>query len=130
MQEAEALLRRNEARVDEFEAQVRDEVLDALETLEIARADLTAASLNLDRANDAYTQISLRYELGKADNLEVLNAQAERFTARSTLIQARYDVLTSLATLKRAMGVSPALPLASILAADGGAPTTAQEDSR
>jgi outer membrane protein TolC len=130
MQEAEALLRRNQARVDELEAQVRDEVLDALETLEIARADLTAASLNLDRANDAYTQISLRYELGKADNLEVLNAQAERFTARSTVIQARYDVLTSLATLKRAMGVSPALPLASILAADGGATTTAQEDSR
>ncbi|HKK69832.1 MAG TPA: TolC family protein [Candidatus Krumholzibacteria bacterium] len=131
IQEAQAQLRRNEARVDELEGQVRDEVLDALEMLEIARADLTAASLNLDRANDAYTQISLRYELGKADNLEVLNAQAERFTARSTLIQARYDVLTSLATLKRAMGASPALPLASILAAaDGGAPTNAQEESR
>ena len=117
VKEAEARLRRNEHVVNELEDQVRSDVLDALENLEIARENMVAAALNLERADDAYTQISLRYELGKSDNLDVLNAQSERFTARSTLIEARYDVLVSLATLKRAMGVSPALPLASILAA-------------
>ena len=116
--EAEAGLRRNEIRVDALEREVRDEVLRALDELEIARADLVAAELNLERANQAYQQISLRYELGKSDNLEVLNAQSERFTARTTLIEARYRVLTSLATLKRAMGFSPRLPLSMVLATD------------
>lgn len=114
--EAEASLRRNEHRIRQVEAQIRDEVLGALDELEIARADLDAAMLNMQGANDAYTQISLRYELGKSDNLAVLNAQSERFTARTTLIEARYRVLTSLATLKRAMGVSPLTPLAALLA--------------
>lgn len=126
-QEAEAEIRRNEIAVRHLEAEIRDEVLDAVESVDIARANLRAATLNLERADDAYTQISLRYELGKADNLEVLNAQSERFTARSTLIEARYDVLVSLATLKRAVGVSPALPLATVLAAS---PTTPAEESR
>lgn len=126
-QEAEAEIRRNEVAVRDLEAQVQDEVLDAVESLEIARANLHAATLNLTRADDAYTQISLRYELGKASNLDALNAQSERFTARSTLIEARYDVLVSLATLKRAIGVSPALPLANLDSID---PTTPQEESR
>ena len=115
----------------DLEAQIRDEVLDAVESLEIARVNLRAATLNLERADDAYTQISLRYELGKADNLDVLNAQSERFTARSTLIEARYDVLVSLATLKRAVGVSPALPLTAVRArADDGTTNEQQEESR
>ena len=129
--EAEADIRRNEIAVRDLEAQIRDEVLDAVESLEIARVNLRAATLNLERADDAYTQISLRYELGKADNLDVLNAQSERFTARSTLIEARYDVLVSLATLKRAVGVSPALPLTAVRArADDGTTNEQQEESR
>lgn len=132
-QEAEADLRRNEIRVAELTRQVRDEVLTALDELEIAREDLTAAELNLQSADLAFRQISLRYELGKSDNLAVLNAQSERFTARTILIDARYRVLTSLATLKRAMGFSPRLPLAVILAtADprDDSPTDATERSR
>ena len=118
-QEAAAQLRRNEIRVREFEREVRDEVLGALDELAIAREDLAAAELNLQSADLAFQQISLRYELGKADNLSVLNAQSERFTARTILIDARYRVLTSLATLKRAIGFSPELPLVSILALGG-----------
>lgn len=132
-QEAEADLRRNEIRVTELIGEVRDEVLAALEELEIAREDLAAAELNLQSADLAFQQISLRYELGKSDNLAVLNAQSERFTARTILIDARYRVLTSLATLKRAMGFSPRLPLAHILAtADprSESPTDATERSR
>jgi outer membrane protein TolC len=118
--EAEAAIRRNEFRVDEIEMQVRDEVLSSLEELAIARANLEAAVLNMQRAEDAFVQISLRYELGKGDNLQVLNAQSDRFTARSTLIDARYQVLSSLATLKRAMGVSPRLPLSFVLQSNPG----------
>lgn len=115
-QEAEAELRRNEERVRELMREIHDEVLGALDELEIAREDLAAAELNLQSADLAFEQISLRYELGKSDHLAVLNAQAERFTARTILIDARYRVLSSLATLKRAMGFSPQVPLAQILA--------------
>lgn len=115
IREAEAEIRRTEHRIAEFEAQVRDEVLGALDALEIARADLAAAQLNMQRAEDAFAQVRLRYELGKSDNLSVLNAQSERSTARSVLIEARYRVLGSVATLKRAMGVSPLVPLATLI---------------
>lgn len=115
IREAEAEMRRNESRVRSLRRQVRDEVLVALGDLDIARADLSAAQLNMRQAEDAYTQISLRYELGKADRLDVLNAQTARFVARTTLIEARYSVLATTATLKRAVGISPAQPLASIV---------------
>lgn len=114
IQEAEARIRRNESEVRALRREVRDEVVLALADLEIARADLAAAELNMRQAEDAYTQVSLRYELGKADRLEVLNAQTARFVARTTLIEARYQVLATTATLKRSVGVSPAQPLASI----------------
>ena len=51
---------------------------------------------------------------GKADRLEVLNAQTARFVARTTLIEARYEVLATTATLKRAVGVAPSRPLSVI----------------
>jgi outer membrane protein TolC len=114
IREAEARMRRNESQVRALRREVRDEVIVALGDLEIARADLDAAELNMRQAEDAYNQVSLRYELGKADRLEVLNAQTARFVARTTLIEARYEVLASTATLKRAVGISPAQALASI----------------
>lgn len=114
IQEANAQLLRNESAVRQLERAVRDEVVIALGDLEVARADLSAAELNMRQAEDAYTQISLRYELGKADRLEVLNAQTSRFVARTTLIEARYEVLATTATLKRAVGISPSLDLAAI----------------
>ena len=50
------------------------------------------------------------------DHLSVLNAQSDRISARSHLIEARYDVLSQTAALKRAMGVHPSTPLARIRA--------------
>lgn len=114
VREAEAAIRRSEHREHELQAQVRDEVLAALDALEVARADLAAARLNLQRAEQAFEQIRLRYELGKAERLDVLDAQSERFTAQSTLIEARYRVATSSATLKRTMGLSPLLPFSAL----------------
>ncbi len=116
----EADLRRQRHRLSEVRRAVKSEVLLAVEDRVIAQDDLSAARLNMERAQDAYRQMSLRYELGKADRLQVLDAQAERFTARSALIQARYDVVVATATLKRAMGVSPLTPLHEILGRQAG----------
>jgi outer membrane protein TolC len=111
----EADLRRQHHRLSAARRSVRSEVLLAVEDRDIALEDLGAARLNMQSAQDAYRQMGLRYELGKADRLQVLDAQAERFTARSALIQARYDMVATTATLKRAMGVSPLMPLAEVL---------------
>jgi outer membrane protein TolC len=111
----EADLRRQQYRLREVRENLREEVLLAVQDRDIALADLRATKLNLQRAEDAFRQMNRRYELGNADRLEVLDAQAERFTARSALIQARYDVLTSTAALKRAMGGSPLTPLDTLL---------------
>jgi len=105
----EAAIRRSEHGVGHSRRAARSEVLTGLDRLRTARANLEAADLNRRMAEDASTQVSLRYELGKADQLEVLNAQAARFAARTNLVRARYEVLTTTATLKRAMGLSPAL---------------------
>lgn len=127
IQEADAQLVQNEAAVRKLRRAVRDEVVTALGDLEIARANLAAARLNMQQAEQAFTQVSLRYELGKADRLEVLNAQSARFVARTTLIEARFDVLATTATLKRAVGVSPSRPLSVI---DDLANATSSGDDR
>ena len=114
IKEAEAQLLRNEAAVRKLRREVEDEIVVALGDLEIARENLAAAELNMRQAEQAFTQVNLRYELGKADRLEVLNAQTARFVARTTLIEARYEVLATTATLKRAVGVAPSRPLSVI----------------
>lgn len=126
----EAELRRQHHRVEEKRHEVRSEVLLALESREVARADLRAAELNMTRAADAYQQVRRRYELGKADRLAVLDAQAERFTARTVLLDARYSLLATTATLKRALGVSPLQPLSSVLNDVSDVHDAASEDPR
>jgi outer membrane protein TolC len=79
-----------------------------------ARQSLAAAELNERLAEEALEETQKRYELGKADYLAVLNAQAERHRARSNAIEARHEVVTSLASLKRALGFDPRTSLAEI----------------
>ncbi len=116
IKETEAALRRNEFGQREQERIAQAEVMAAVDALVVARENLSAAGLNMEMAEVAFRQMTRRYELGKADQLDVLNAQAQRFSARGNLIQARFDVLVGTATLKRAMGVSPASTLAQSIA--------------
>ncbi|HEX9640508.1 MAG TPA: TolC family protein [Candidatus Krumholzibacteria bacterium] len=125
VRELEATIRRAEYAESELMHRARAEISMAHEELAISRANLVAAELNLTMASDVYDQMQLRYELGKADFLDVLSAQSERFTARSNWVQARYDVFVGSSALKRAMGVSPATSFAEILAT-----TESQEASR
>ena len=115
VQEAEAQVRRAYLEHENASRLARLEVLSLLGELEAARANHTAAQLNLVAAEDALDQIRLRYELGKADYLSVLDVQADRFLARSNLIMTRNEVLSLTASFKRALGFCPARPLAEIL---------------
>ena len=116
--DADAAVRRNEHLESELRQRARAEILAALDNLAASRANLSAASLSLTMADDAHRLILRRYELGKSSYLEVLDAQSERFRAHGNLVQARYEVQSTTATLKRAVGHSPLTPLASIFSAE------------
>ncbi|MCK4305883.1 MAG: TolC family protein, partial [Candidatus Eisenbacteria sp.] len=114
VQETEASIRRVRYEYEEVLRQARLEVLSLLGDLEAARANLSASHLNMTAAEDALRQMTLRYELGKADYISVLHVQTERSLARRNLIQARNEVLTLTASLKRALGFDPTVPLAEV----------------
>jgi outer membrane protein TolC len=114
VKEREASIRRTQHETSGLRRRAEEEALSALGDLEVARANLEAARLNMDQAEQALAQTNRRYELGKGSYLEVLNAQAARFTARSNLIEAYYEVLVGTATLKRSMGIRPTQPLSVV----------------
>lgn len=116
VEQTEATIRRTEFQEEEARRMARLEVSSLLGELDAARDNLAASRLNLTAAEDALQQMALRYELGKADYLAVLEVQAARSFARSNYIQARHQVLTLTASLKRAMGFSPRLPLEAVSA--------------
>jgi outer membrane protein TolC/AcrR family transcriptional regulator len=117
VQEVEAGIRRLEYQYDQARRQARLEVLSLHGSLEAAREILKAARLNLEASEQALEQVNLRYELGKAEYLEVLDMQAAWLVARGNYINAENDVLTLTASLKRALGFSPQRPLADVVAA-------------
>lgn len=112
--ETEATIRRTESELAGMRRQVTVEVLELLDSLQTAQDNLRAARLNLTRSEDLLEQMTLMLRLGKADYLSVLEAEASRSQARSNLIEARYEVLTLSASLKRASGVSPLLSMTAI----------------
>lgn len=112
--ETRAAILRTRAQRDGLGRQVRVQVLDLLEGLDVARQNLKAAQLNVSRADQLLETSVLQLRLGEADYLNVLVSEAERAQAQTNLIQARYDVLTVTASLKRAIGISPMRPLASV----------------
>lgn len=112
--ETEAQIRRTEAEIQGTRRQVQVEVLEVLANLRMARGLLEAMTLNLESAQEVLEESLLMLELGKTSYLDVLVAEANRAEARNNLIDARYQVLTLTSSLKRAMGISPLVPLASI----------------
>ena len=112
--QTEAQIRRNEVELGGLRRDIRADVLEWIDTLEVARINLHAAELNLARSEDLLETSKLELRLGRTDYLNVLQSEASRSQARSNLIQARYDVLTATASLKRTIGVSPMRPLAAV----------------
>jgi len=114
VKETEASIRRTEAELSDQKRQVRVEICELLTNLEVAQDNLAAAQLNLERSEEVLERLLLMYRLGKADYLSVLDSEANRSEAQSNVIGARYEVLTLTASLKRAVGFSPLLPMTAI----------------
>ncbi len=114
VQQTSASILRTEAERNGLVRQVRVEILDVIDGLIAARENLTAAELNMERAEELIDTSTMMMREGLADYLTVLQSESGRAQARSNLIQARYDVLTLTAQLKKAIGVSPMLPLTAV----------------
>jgi multidrug efflux system outer membrane protein len=114
VQQVDVQIERAHRDLEDARRQARLEVATTLAEVEAARENYEAARLNLAAAGRALEQMTLRFDLGKAEYLSVLNAESERFAARSQWIEARFDVLVQTAALKRAMGFHPLLPLSEI----------------
>jgi outer membrane protein TolC len=114
VQESDASIARNQAELDGKRRQARVEVLDLLAAVEAARGTLHASQLNMTRAEELVATSKMMLRLGKQDYLSMLQAESNWARARANLIQARFDLLTQTAALKRAVGVAPTVPLADL----------------
>jgi len=112
--EASAQVRRTEAELTGQRRLVQVQVLELMANLRMAREVLDAVLLNQTRSEDVLDESLLMLQMGKINYLDVLVAEANRAEARSNVIDARYQVLTLTANLKRAIGVSPLTPLSII----------------
>lgn len=114
VKELNGTIARTRTALADAERGAHQEVTTTIEELLAARENLRAAELNVRAAERALEQITARFDRGQSQYLEVLNAQSDRTSARSNLINARYDVLVQTAALKRSMGVDPRTPLAEL----------------
>lgn len=112
--ETKAQIRRSEVELDGARRTVQVEVLQLLANLEMARELLAAVQMNLERAEETLAETLMTLELGKASYLDVLVAESNRAQALGQVIDARYEVFTLTASLKRALGRSPRVALVEI----------------
>ncbi len=112
--ETEAQIRRTEAEQTGNRRIVQVEVLELLANLRLARGVLEAVELNQTRSEEVLDESLLMLEMGKINYVDVLVSESNRAEARSNVIDARYEVLTLTASLKRALGFSPLVSLNSI----------------
>ncbi|MEN8008523.1 MAG: TolC family protein, partial [Candidatus Krumholzibacteriota bacterium] len=112
--ETEGRIRRTEAELTGRRREVQVEVMEILANLRMARQVLEAVILNQERSEEVLDESLLMLQLGKINYLDVLVSEANRAEARSNVIDARYEVLVLTASLKRAVGQSPLMPLNGI----------------
>lgn len=99
------------AMLDQMKSEERSAILDVNKDVDIAFAELSAAARNVElskaavaQAEEDYRVIKLRYESGKAVNVEVLDALATLTRSQTNYAQALYDHNVAREMLVRAIG--------------------------
>ena len=104
----------NKIRWEQTELLVSLEVRQAMANLTNARARLEAAQKQVEFAAETYRLALVRYRAGEGIQLEVTDAQTELTRARTLLVSATYDYMTTYAQLQRALGTDVSAPPAAI----------------
>lgn len=108
--EAGAMLRIAQSRVDAAHAQVREAVIGAWCDLATARAVLLAATDQASAAGSALNSVRNEVRVGQKPILDLLDAEREALSAQSVLVAARGDVTVSVYRLKALLGVQALTP--------------------
>jgi len=103
--EAKAMEQQAEADLRSVELQVNKEVASAWVQAQSAAKAVELARAAVDQADEDYRVIKLRYEAGKAINVEVLDALASLTKARTNVAQAQYESSVAQDRLERAEGI-------------------------
>jgi outer membrane protein len=102
--EATAMKQQAEADQRSIELQINKEVGSAWVQAQAAAKTVDLAKAAVDQADEDYRVIKLRYEAGKAINVEVLDALASLTRAQTNYAQAIYEQNVALDKLHRAVG--------------------------
>lgn len=103
----------NQARQDEVtarvgleqtELQISSDVRSAIANLTSAKARLDNAVAQLALAEEVFRLAKVKQDAGAGTYYEVIDAESQLTTARSGVVSARYDYLTSYSQLQRAVG--------------------------
>jgi len=104
VREAEAKLASAKQQLESARLQVAREASDAWLAVQAARVAVHASQQALSQAEEDYRIAQMRYETGKAINVEVLDALAALVSARTNYSQALCDQGIAADQLLRAMG--------------------------
>jgi outer membrane protein TolC len=122
VQQADAVLKQRQARVDNLKGAIEQDVQDALLDLRAAAQQVEVATSNLDLAKQTVAQSQDRFAAGVTNNVEVIQAQQSLATANDQYIASLYEHNIAKVLLARAIG--NAEQLARQYLADNGNTTT------
>jgi outer membrane protein TolC len=88
---------------------VDTEVHQALSSWEEAKELVKASQQTIEEAAEALRLANNRFKAGSATQLDVLTSQVALTQARTNEVQANYNYLVAVATMRQAMGLGDAL---------------------
>ncbi|MHB9026110.1 MAG: TolC family protein [Armatimonadota bacterium] len=105
VQEAEQVVAQTRASRDKVELQVRAEVATAQARVIATRQNIDTAAAQVAAATEAYTVAQARYNAGKSNIVELLDARQALTEAQQSQVAAQAQYRAALADLYRATGV-------------------------
>ncbi|MEJ5296413.1 MAG: TolC family protein [Armatimonadota bacterium] len=107
VEEAEAGVEAARARRERVLLNVRQEVEQAISSVENARKRLEVAEATLKEASEAFRLAKVRYESGVGLLVETTDAQVAYTAAQTNVVSAKYDLYLAQIQLARALGLPP-----------------------
>jgi outer membrane protein TolC len=104
VEQADAVLKQRQARVDNLKAAIEQDVQDALLDLKAAAQQVEVATIGLDLAKQTVAQSQDRFAAGVTNNVEVIQAQQSLATANDQYIASLYEHNIAKVLLARAIG--------------------------
>lgn len=111
VQEGEIELRRAYTNQEQLERNVKNEVIDAIENLELQYEVFARSREELSSAEEALRLADGLYKQGRTTALELRDAEVKLTQARVRALETRYDIEVAREVLRRAIGTDAGLDL-------------------